>query len=149
MVRTFPRLLSVFMFVLLGCTAAFCQSEKGQISGQVTDPQGLAVPTIKLQLVNLDNSKVIETESDENGHYSFAHLPAGKYKVTAETEGFTPFTGEEITLAADQAVVYDVKLVVIQGKQSVTVQGGGAGQIETQSAEVSGTINETEVKTLM
>jgi hypothetical protein len=101
-----------------------------------------------LQLVNLDNSNVIDVASDETGHYTFAHLPAGRYKVAFETEGFNPFTSEEITLLADQAVVYDVKLVVLQGKQSVTVQGGGAGQIETSNAEVSGTLNETEVKTL-
>jgi hypothetical protein len=148
MSRTVVKILCAFVSLLFSATLAFSQSDKGQISGQVTDPQGLAVPTIKLQLVNLDNSNVIDVASDETGHYTFAHLPAGRYKVAFETEGFNPFTSEEITLLADQAVVYDVKLVVLQGKQSVTVQGGGAGQIETSNAEVSGTLNETEVKTL-
>jgi hypothetical protein len=148
MSRTFFRILGACVLTLLGIATAYSQSDKGQISGQVTDPQGLAVPTIKLQLVNLDNSKVIDTESDETGHYAFLHLPAGRYKVAVQTKEFNSFTGEEIALAADQAVVYDVKLAVLQLKQSVTVQGGGAGQIETSNAEVSGTLSETEVKTL-
>ena len=143
------RLLSVLAFLLVGSAAAYSQPDKGQISGQVSDPQGLAVPGVKLQLVNQDTSSSVETNSDETGHYRFADVPAGRYRVTVQVEGFNPFSSEDITVAAGQSVVYEVKLVVIEGKSSVTVEGGGAGQVETQNAEVAGTISETEVKTLM
>jgi hypothetical protein len=149
MFRTFSRLLSVLVLLVLSCTAAVSQSEKGQIFGQVLDPQALPVPSVKLQLVNQDTSVAVETTADETGHYRFANVPPGRYKLTLQVEGFNPFSSEDLTVAAGQSVTYDVKLAVVKEKASVTVQGGGAGQVETQTAEVTGTINETEVKTLM
>ena len=149
MFRMFSRLLSVLVLLVLGGTAAVSQSEKGQISGQVLDPQALPVPSVKLQLVNQDTSVSAETTADEAGHYRFANVPPGRYKVTLQAVGFDPFSSEDLTVAAGQSVAYDVKLTVVKEKASVTVQGGGAGQVETQSAEVTGTINEGEVKTLM
>lgn len=149
MVRTLPKFLCVLTLVLLACTPVFSQTEKGQISGQVIDPQALAVPNVKLQLVNQDTSAVVEADADETGRYKFLNVPPGKYKITVIAEGFNPYSSEDITLAAGQTVIYDVKLAVIQEKSSVTVEGGGAGQVETQNAEVAGTLNETEVKTLM
>src|SRR5215472_9797093 len=149
MLGTFSRLLCVSALGLLSFTVAYPQSDKGQISGQVTDPQGLAIPGVKLQLVNQDTSVAVETNADEVGHYRFADVPPGRYKVTVQAQGFNPFSSEDLTVAAGQSVTYEVKLAVIQEKASVTVEGGGAGQVETQSAEVAGTIKETEVKTLM
>jgi len=142
-------LVRVLVLVLVGCTAAFSQSDRGQISGQVSDPQSLAVPGVRLQLVNQDTSAAVEIDADETGHYKFVDVSPGRYKIIVQAEGFNPFSSDDVTVTAGQSVVYDVRLAVIQGKSSVTVEAGGTGQIETQSAEVAGTINETEVKTLM
>jgi len=149
MYRTFLKLLSALVLLLLGCTAAFSQAEGQQISGQVLDPQALPVPGVKLQLVNQDTSVAVETTSDETGRYKFANVPPGRYKVTVQAEGFNPFSSEDLSVAAGQSTVYDVKLVVVKEKSSITVEAGGAGQVETQNAEVTGTVTENEVKTLM
>src|SRR5215467_1964851 len=148
MSRFVLRILVAIILAAPGFAKAYAQSNNGQISGQVTDPQGLAVARIKLTLVNLEAGTPAETEADDAGRYQFTGLPAGRYKVVVETEGFNPFTSDEISLSAGQSVVFEVKLTVAQEKTSVTVEGGGAGQIETSNAEVSGTLNETEVKTL-
>jgi len=149
MLGTFLRILCVSALGLLSFTVANSQSDKGQISGEVKDPQGLAVPNVKLQLVNQDTSVAMETNADEVGHYTFANVPPGRYKVTVQAEGFNPFSSEDLTVGAGLSVTYEVKLAVSQERASVTVEGGGAGHIETQSAEVAGTIAEKEVKTLM
>ena len=148
MSRFVLRILVAIILAAPGFAKAYAQPNNGQISGQVTDPQGLAVARIKLTLVNLEAGTPAETEADDAGRYQFTGLPAGRYKVVVETEGFNPFTSDEISLSAGQSVVFEVKLTVAQEKTSVTVEGGGAGQIETSNAEVSGTLNETEVKTL-
>ncbi len=145
---TFFRIVSTTFFTLLSFANASSQTNTGQIAGQVSDPQGLAVPKVKLTLINLESSASSETTADEAGHYQFVGLPAGHYKIAVESEGFNPFTSDEIVLSAGQSLVFEVKLAVAQEKASVTVEGGGAGQIETSNAEVSGTLNETEVKTL-
>jgi hypothetical protein len=148
MSQTFLRFLSVSALLLMSVAVAHSQTEKGQISGQVTDPQGLVVPKAKLELTNLDTSAKLSAEADDIGHYSFAGLPGGRYRLNASADGFNPVSSEDLNLAPGQALSFDVKLVVVQEKASVTVQGGGAGQVETTNAEVSGTLSQTEVKTL-
>jgi hypothetical protein len=148
MSRKLLKLLSAAASLLFSVTLTFAQSEKGQISGQVTDPQGLAVPKASVEVVNRDTSAKRETQTDESGHYAVPDLPGGRYQVAVQAQGFGAFLSEDITVAPEQSVVFDVKLSVTQEKASVTVEGGGAGQIETSNAEVSGTISETEVKTL-
>ena len=89
MSRMFRSLVSLLVLLLLGCTAAFSQSDKGQVSGQVTDPQALAVPNVKLQLVNQDTSAVVETDADDTGHYRFVNVPPGRYYAFA-ADGWSP-----------------------------------------------------------
>jgi hypothetical protein len=149
MSRTIVKILTVAVFLMLGVTPVFSQSENGKIAGQVTDPQGLAVPNAKVGIINQETSAKRETNTDETGHYAVSDLPPGRYKVAVEVPGFAAFLSEDITVATGQSVVFDAKLSVTQEKASVRVEGGGAGQIETSNAEVSGTINEREVKTLM
>src|SRR5271163_2800194 len=142
------KILCAAVFLFLAATPAIPQSENGQISGQVSDPQGLAIVDATVEIVNQDTSAKREAKTDEAGHYAVSGLPGGRYRVSVQSQGFTAFSSEDIVLAPEQSLVFDVKLAVTQEKASVTVQGGGAGQIETSNAEVSGTISETEVKTL-
>jgi hypothetical protein len=150
MSQAFLRFLSVsvLLLILIAVAMAHSQTEKGRISGQVADPQGLTVPKAKLTLTNLDTSAKLSAEADDEGRYSFAGLPGGRYRLNASADGFNPFSSDEINLAPGQALSFDVKLVVIQEKTSVTVHADGAGQVDTTSAEISGTLNQTEVKTL-
>ena len=93
-----------------GVTLAFSQTQRGQISGQVTDPQGLTVPMATVDVVNRDTSAFRETKTDDAGHYAVSGLAGGRYQVTVQVEGFAPFSSEDITLATDKSVVSDVKL---------------------------------------
>jgi hypothetical protein len=145
---TFVKILSAAVLLFFSAALVFSQSEKGQISGQVTDPQGLAVSGATVEVVNQDTLSKQETTTDEAGHYVVLSLPGGRYHVVVRAQGFGHFESKDISLAPEQSSVFDVKLTVTQEKASVTVEGGGAGQVETSNAEVSGTINETEVKTL-
>jgi hypothetical protein len=142
------KILGVAFLACLTIAPAYSQSDKGQISGAIADPQGLPVNIAHVVLLNQGTSAKTEADADAVGHYQFSALPAGRYQLTVTATGFNTFTSEDLTLAADQSLTFDVKLEVPQVKESVTVQGGGAGQIETTNAEVSGTLSETEVKTL-
>ena len=148
MFRRIVKILTAAVFLMLGVTPVFSQSESGKIAGQVTDPQGLAVPNAKVEIINQETSAKRETNTDETGHWAVSDLPPGRYKVAVEVPGFAAFLSEDVTVGPGQLVASDAKLSVTQEKASVRVEGGGAGQIETSNAGVSGTINETEAKTL-
>ena len=110
MSQTLVNTLNVALFLFWGVTLAFSQSGKGQISGLVTDPQGLLVPKATVDIVYWDTSAKREVMTDDSGHYSVIDLPGGRYQATVQAEGFAPFSSDDISLAPDQSLVFDVKL---------------------------------------
>jgi hypothetical protein len=146
MPRAFVRILSPAIFLLLSAAWAFSQSENGQISGQVTDPQELVVPGATVEIVNQDILTKRETKTDDAGHYSVPYLPGGRYQVVIQAQGFSTAVSEDISLTLGQSTVFNVQLTVTKEKESINVQAAGAAQVETTTAEVAGTLSETEVK---
>jgi hypothetical protein len=146
MSRMHVKILGLAVFCFLNAAMAFSQTDTGQISGTVTDPQGLAVTQAPVQIVNQDTLAKREVKTDELGHYSASFLPAGRYQVVVQAQGFSAALSMDITLAAGQSTNYNVQLTVGQVSETVGVQAGGIGQVETTNAEVTGTISETEVK---
>jgi hypothetical protein len=136
----------VIAAVLFSVTLAFSQTDSGQISGTVTDPQGLAIPAAKVEIVNQDTQVKQETKTDDTGHYTITLLPAGRYQVAVQAEGFSAPASKDISLTTGQSTTYNVQLAVGAVNESVGVQAGGATEIETTNAEITGTLNETEVK---
>jgi Carboxypeptidase regulatory-like domain len=146
MSRTLVKILSLAISLLFSATLAFSQSDSGQISGVVTDPQGLPVSQATVQIINQDTLTKRETQTDEVGHYSASYLPGGRYQVVVQVQGFGAAVSQDISLTAGQSTTYNVQLTVGQVNENVGVQAGGAAQIETTNAEVTGTLSETEVK---
>ena len=145
----FQKVLRMALLACLCASVARPQSENAQISGQVTDPQGLAVPGATVRVVNQDTqAKKKEVTTDADGHYVVSALPEGRYRVIVEGVGFAPSTSDVLSLVSAESLVYNVRLAVGQEKASVRVEAGGTAQIETSNAEVTGTISATEVKAL-
>ena len=140
------KILCLAVVLFLSVTLAFSQSDDGQISGAVTDPQGLPVTQATVQIINQDTLTKREAKTDEMGRYSFSLLPGGRYQVVVEAQGFSTAISMDIPLAPGQSTAYNVQLTVGQVNETVGVQAGGVAQVETTNAEVTGTLNETEVK---
>jgi Carboxypeptidase regulatory-like domain/TonB-dependent Receptor Plug Domain len=146
MSRFLVKAVTVGMFLFLGAGPAWSQADMGQISGQVSDPQGLAVVGATVQVLNQDTLVKREVTTDAGGQYVAPFLPAGRYQVVVQAEGFGTSASETLSLAAGQTLVFNVQLTLPQAKSSLTVNGGGPGQVETSNAEVSGTLSEPEIK---
>jgi len=149
------RSLSKFVLVLtvlmaLGSAAAFAQN--GSIAGLVTDPQGKAISGAAIQVVSPDGSFERDTKTDATGTYSVSDLPPGVYLVVVTADGFeisTTNPQSPLTLAAGQTLKYDQQVPKLKGTtETVEVHGGGQGEIELDSATISSTISNTEVKTM-
>lgn len=61
----------------------------GQVSGTVTDTQGAVVAGAQIQLLSLQSSAAQVTNSGVDGHFRFAGVSAGGFKVTLHAIGFT------------------------------------------------------------
>jgi hypothetical protein len=147
MLRSFIRLLTcVLIFSWL--PPAFAQ--EARISGQVVDQQGAAVVGASMTAINQESFTKAETKTDGTGKYILPYLPAGHYKVEVQAEGFSTAESNVLAIKVGQAFIYDVQLTVGGAQTNVTVEGGASvvTQVETQNAEVSGTITGKEVAEL-
>ncbi len=86
--------------------------------------------------------------TNTSGEYLVAALPAATYSVTVTAKGFEKYLENNIVLAAAEKRRVDVTLTVGAVAEQVTVEGGGAPTVETQSSEVSNTIDSKQVSQL-
>ena len=117
---------------------------KASLKGTVTDQTQAVVTGAKVSLSGATGLKQ-ETQTNDKGTYTFTGLEAGTYTLTFAAANFAAQTLDNIALAADQELTLDVTLVPESAKSEVNVEGQGAGQVETESATVSGTITQKEV----
>ena len=86
----------------------------GSIVGYVTDPSGGAVPVVQIVAVNASTGVRSETTANEQGYYEFPLLPAGKYWLQAEAQGFQKALSAEFILNTGSRPRIDLKLVLGQ-----------------------------------
>ena len=83
--RTF---LSSFLLLLLPLVV-LAQTERGSISGVVTDSTGAVVPGATVTITNLDTKSAQTLTTNDQGLYEAPFLLPASYKVTASAPGFS------------------------------------------------------------
>src|ERR1041385_3111148 len=73
---------------LLWCSTAFSQTGAGEIWGRVHDADGAFVDRADVTLTDVDTGTNRKTRTDDGGRFAFPSVPARRYQVTAEDEGF-------------------------------------------------------------
>jgi outer membrane receptor protein involved in Fe transport len=137
------RALALFLLTVAICLSlswsARAQDATGRIIGQVTDPQGALVPSIRITVTNVGTGITSQTVSDKDGLYQVLHLPIGNYTVTAEGQGFRKIVTEVSPLEINQALRVDLHLQV--GKAAETVEvSGAAALVETYNATLGNSV---------
>lgn len=121
----------------------------GSIQGIVTrkDDQGQlsAVQGVQIKLTPEAGSP-LSTVTDEQGHYSFAGLPAGSYTLEGTLDGFQTYKAV-VKLEAEGSVVQDFALKLSVVTQSVEVNAE-AEAMSTQNANSTATITAKESTTV-
>src|SRR4051794_30956520 len=78
--------------VLLALALAFsltAQSDRGTITGSVTDPAGAIIPTASITATNVETGAKFETTTTSTGNYTLVQLPAGVYNLETYAAGFS------------------------------------------------------------
>src|SRR5690348_7221709 len=81
------RLLACALALTFYASAAFAQTETGQITGTVLDPTGAPIPNATVSAKDL-STNASRTNKTPDGNYVFPNLQAGRYEVTASAMGF-------------------------------------------------------------
>ena len=125
MVATFVRLQAKCVITVIIATlltkGAFGQSNVGEISGQITDGSGAAVPGCTVTATNALTAARCSAVTPDNGIYVFAGLPEGTWNVRVEKQGFRQSEQTGVTLDAASRRTIDFKMEVGGVAESVQV----------------------------
>ena len=93
-------LCTLFVLPLL----AFGQSERGNITGLVTDVSGAAVPTTPVIITNVATNSSEHVNTTSNGEYNAPNLVPGVYRIEISASGFKRFVAQNVTLTAGATI---------------------------------------------
>jgi hypothetical protein len=136
------------LFVVLYCLAlaprAAAQST-ATLQGTVTDPQGAVVAKARVVVRSAAMGVERATQTDEEGNYQVASLPAGAYRVEVQAQGFQTQVVNALALEVARTAVQNFQLTVGSVTQEVTVVSE-ASVIETATTSVGTVLNERTVQ---
>ncbi|MBI1896761.1 MAG: TonB-dependent receptor [Acidobacteria bacterium] len=140
------------ILLIAGCLPAACvplaaQIGGGSIIGYITDPSGAAVAAVTIRAANVDRNVVQETVSNERGYYEFPLLPAGRYRLEAEAQGFQKATSADFTLNAGTRPRIDLKLAIGQITESVEVVAA-APLVNASTTDLGVVMEQSKVESL-
>ena len=121
-------------FFLLAAVA-FAQSDRGAITGTISDPAGAVVSGAAIEVRNMETGAVYQVGSSATGNYVVA-LPTGTYELSVMAAGFKKYARENLTVPVAQTLRIDVVLEVGAATESITVSEA-APLLKTESGELS------------
>ena len=133
--------------LLLGCLPAAHAQVSASIKGVVTDPSGAPVPSAAVAAKSVETGAIRNSTTDEAGRFQLLALAVGEYEVSVTKRGFQVAIRGGIHLVVGQEASVDVRLLVGEVKEHVTVTEE-APIVSTTTKDISGLVGEQQVKDL-
>ncbi len=118
--RNIGRKVLHFLVLLICISVAYSQQNRPILKGQVTDALGGVLSNITVTATDSNGVKYT-TQTDSEGKYSFAQIPAGKYKVSVEYTGFSPYESIALDLTAKETANLEIVMTIAEAVMEVTV----------------------------
>jgi hypothetical protein len=119
---------------VIACHFAASQAITGDLSVNVTDPNGATVAGSKLTLTNAQEGTVLAGQTDDAGFYSFNQLKPGAYTLKVIAPGFQEQRVNDISIQLGQRAVVNVSLTLGTVSETVTVSANAATLLNAESA---------------
>ncbi len=145
--KSHRALLRIALLVVTFCAAAWAQ-DTGSITGTVKDPSGAALGGATVVVSSSAHGINRETVTNSAGDYNVSGLPGGTYDIVVTATGFKKYSAKGVKLDVAEKARVDVALQVGAITTEIVVEGADVAQVETQSSELSGTVNGKEISQL-
>ena len=124
--------IRLILLCLAWSSMAILAQTPGSLRGQVLDPSGAAVPQASVTASG-PNGVVKAVQTANDGSYSIAGLPPGKYTVRILANGFSLLEKTGVDVPGGRALTFDAKLSVATETQEVTVADTQQVQLDPSS----------------
>jgi uncharacterized surface anchored protein len=119
--NAFQRGIAAMMLLLsMFVAAASAQEFRGSLSGNVTDPNGAALPGATVEIRNVETNVANTVTTNEEGNFNFPLLNPGKYTLTVTASGFANTTRDNIEIRVADRLTLDVPMSVTGVGETVT-----------------------------
>jgi hypothetical protein len=129
---------------LVAFGAALTAQTTGSVSGTIKDNSGALVPGVVVTVENIATKASRTTTSGASGTYEVALLPPGRYRITAELQGFRTEERSDVTLQVSQNARFDFTMSVGALEESITVQGVSP-LVDTRDAAMGQVVEQTKI----
>ncbi|MEP7366818.1 MAG: TonB-dependent receptor [Acidobacteriota bacterium] len=119
---------------------AFAQSDRGVLSGTVTDSSGAAIPGAKVSARNVATNVGSSTETTSSGDFTIPALPVGTYELRVEKQGFKTAVRSQVIINSGASVAVNATLEVGAVTESVQV-AATLELLQTATAKVTSAVS--------
>src|ERR1700691_4733099 len=133
--------------ILFGSAPGLGQIATAELSGNVLDSTGAAIPNAHVTAINVATSIAHTIISGKSGEYVITDLPPGDYTLTVEATGFRKLEQTGVSLQVNQQARVDLKLEVGQTAETVNVTGRPP-LLQTEASSVGTVVNQQLVNQL-
>ncbi len=129
----------------LGAIALFAQTNRGGISGTITDQTQAVLPGATVTITNLGTNEVRKVKTSQEGTFSVPDLEPVTYRVEVESQGFQKAVVENVKVdtASDSSVNVTLTAGSIDTKVTVTAD---VALVNTETGTASNTITERQIQ---
>ena len=134
-------------FFLSASALTFAQQGTAELVGRITDAQSGVLPGVAIVITNEDTGVYRELVTGPNGGYTAPQLIPGRYRISAQLEGFRGLDRRGVVLTVGVTTTIDLALEVGAIAETVTVTAESP-LVDVTSAEVGGHISSQELTDL-
>jgi hypothetical protein len=135
------RIVGLVGIVLAFLTGAIAigQEVSASITGIVTDPSAAPILNASVSARDMDRGTLWPTETNESGVYFFPRIPAGRYELKFEAQGFKTTMRPGVVLEVNQRARLDISMEIGAVAESIEV-AGDAPLLQTDTTIVGSTL---------
>ncbi len=130
------RAIRIALFTVMPCLLSQAQTERGNITGIVTDPTGSVIAGAVVTVTNRATNVQAKSVSTASGDYNVPNLTPGEYRLEMAATGFKRAVQQNVVVSAATTVRVDFRLELGQVTEQIEVTAAAA-IIQTDNAKVS------------
>src|SRR5260370_13256307 len=129
----------MLLAIALTATLVFGQTNRGGISGNVTDPSGDVVPSAAVVIINAGTNETRRLTTSDKGTFILENLDPVTYRIEVSAPGFKKAVLEDVKV--DTSTVVTANLILHTGDVSTEVTvAANAEVVNTESGTLGQTI---------
>src|SRR5258706_11341318 len=135
------RLVQIWIFIVALSLAIIGQTNKGGITGNITDAKGAAVPGATVTITNIGTNKSVVLTSSDEGSFTASTLDPAYYNIKVEAPNFKKALVEKVKVDTASVATVNIAVEVGNVNEEVPIQAD-TQTVNSESGTISQTITE-------